>query len=469
VLLAALAAAALKLAARQRGSLSYADAFFPLVLLSWGHYENLLWSWQLTQVMPIGMAIALLLVIVRWAAKPGLRTALISATAVAALPLCGIAGLVFVPGLALWLLAVGRHFARSDRPKARAEALAIWTIGAMAVALIPLYFNGLHVKARPTHDPWAVLQTSVAFLAQGFGPAAVKFQPLVGVLVVALMVATTLGMAGALRSADGARRSQARCLLFYLVAFGGMVLSVGIGRQGTGFPNRYALFAVPALCWIYLTGDTCSRPDIARVLRGGLFLIVLSLVGLNFDLGREYAKGRRQAVRALEAAIRAGHPPSQLIAEHQRALFPFPEDGGAYGHRFLEGRLAALRTKQVGALAHLGPEVAFRQVPLRAVARAQADTTGPGNEIWTFPAERMVYGIRLLRPAGLALADNTQRGRPTTIWWRGSGELYTKARRGVHWWSAGESSATFWIYSPVSAFRVGAESGTAPRILLLVR
>ena len=145
VFLAALAAAAVKLAARQRGSVSYADAFFPLALLSWGHYENLLWSWQVTQVIPIGIAIALLLVIVRWAAQPGLRTALISATAVAALPLCGIAGLVFVPGFALWLLAVGWHLARSPQPKARAEAFAIWTIGAIAVALIPLYLSLIHI------------------------------------------------------------------------------------------------------------------------------------------------------------------------------------------------------------------------------------------------------------------------------------------------------------------------------------
>ncbi|GAB2564031.1 hypothetical protein GCM10027085_65020 [Spirosoma aerophilum] len=469
VLLAALAAGAVKLASRQRGFVSYADAFFPLALLSWGHYENLLWSWQVTQVIPIGIAIALLLVIVRWAAQPTLRTALIAAVAVAALPLCGIAGLVFVPGFALWLLAAGRNLFQSPQRKARAGAFAIWTIGAIAVALIPLYFNDLHIKARVTHDPWAVLQTSVAFLAQGFGPAAGRFKPLVEVFVVAMMVATTLVLVGALRSADGARRSHALCLLFYLGAFGGMLLSVGIGRQGTGFPNRYALFAVPALCWIYLAWGAFSRPDIARAIQGVLFLFVLSLVSLNFDLGREYAKGRRQAVRAMETDIRAGQPPSQIIAAHQKALLPFPEDGGAYGHKFLEGRLAALRTKHAGALAHLGSEMAFRQVPLTDVARVHADSTGKMNEIWTLPEKRFVYGIRLLRPAGLALADNTERGKPTTIYWRSSGKLFSKAGRGVHWWSRGQTSATFWIYAPVTEFAVDAESAPAPRVMLLVR
>ena len=120
----------------------------------------------------------------------------------------------------------------------------------------------------------------------------------------------------------------------------------------------------------------------------------------------------------------------------------------------------------MGAFADLGPEISFRQVPLTEVARAHADTIGNVKDVWTFPDERFVYGIRLLRPAELVPADNTE--RPTTIYWRSSNQLFSKERRGVHWWSPDESSATFWIYSQVTEFAVGAESGTAPQVMLLV-
>ncbi len=36
----------------------YADAFFPLLLRHWGHYENLPWSWQVTQVIPVVIAVS---------------------------------------------------------------------------------------------------------------------------------------------------------------------------------------------------------------------------------------------------------------------------------------------------------------------------------------------------------------------------------------------------------------------------
>jgi len=84
----ALISAVLIAAARElRGRPSVADAFFPLVWMSWGNAENLLWSHQLqmtlTSVGVMATVLALARTVVRrgWLALAGLCTL--------ALPLCG--------------------------------------------------------------------------------------------------------------------------------------------------------------------------------------------------------------------------------------------------------------------------------------------------------------------------------------------------------------------------------------------
>src|SRR5260370_65859 len=44
IMLGALGILMIRGAGRIRGRLSYADAFIPLLLLNWGHYEQILWS-----------------------------------------------------------------------------------------------------------------------------------------------------------------------------------------------------------------------------------------------------------------------------------------------------------------------------------------------------------------------------------------------------------------------------------------
>src|SRR5262245_39185544 len=46
LVLSAAAAALIAFAHRLRGRATYSDAFFPLVLLTWGQAENLIWSFQ---------------------------------------------------------------------------------------------------------------------------------------------------------------------------------------------------------------------------------------------------------------------------------------------------------------------------------------------------------------------------------------------------------------------------------------
>jgi hypothetical protein len=107
LLLAAAAALLMRAVAANRGKSAYTDAFFPAMLLGWGHFENLLWGWQITQVFAVFLALALLAIVTRSGLRPAPATALASVLAVVALPLSGVPGLVYAPGMALWLAVVG--------------------------------------------------------------------------------------------------------------------------------------------------------------------------------------------------------------------------------------------------------------------------------------------------------------------------------------------------------------------------
>ena len=102
--IAAVAAAMILVARRLRGGrTSLADAFFPLLLLHLGNWDNLVWGWQIQFVLPTVLACVLLLVIV---ARPGPPTrwgAAAGAVALIGLPLSGANGLIFAPTLAAWL------------------------------------------------------------------------------------------------------------------------------------------------------------------------------------------------------------------------------------------------------------------------------------------------------------------------------------------------------------------------------
>ena len=42
----------IEVARRRRGYMRYADAFFPLILLSLGQWDNLIWAWEVDHVVP---------------------------------------------------------------------------------------------------------------------------------------------------------------------------------------------------------------------------------------------------------------------------------------------------------------------------------------------------------------------------------------------------------------------------------
>src|SRR5262249_21930169 len=215
----------------RRGRWSYADIFFPMTLLNWGHYHTT-------------CCLGLLLTIVRFGTQVNGWASISSGVAVAALPLCGVPGLAYVPGLALWLAEVGRQKWRAGSTTGRRDALIVWVLVAVAVFLIPIYFIDLKTTVQAPFQLLRTLWTMVAFVAHGLGPAAPALQPWSYALVLSVFLFAAAVLVRALRERDVSTRSRGFAMLMFLLAFSGLAFAVGVARPGTKFPPRYFLFAV---------------------------------------------------------------------------------------------------------------------------------------------------------------------------------------------------------------------------------
>jgi hypothetical protein len=468
LLCAGAAALVMRSAAQSRGRTSHADVFFPLILLSWGHYENFLWGWQLTQVVPVVLVLAILATMVRTGLRPGAASGLACGVIVVALPLCGVPGLVYAPALTGWLVFVGGLQWKAGARGGRPLALALWICAVLAVALVPLYFLGLTTSVRGAPSPVATVGTMVAFLAQGFGPAASASRPVSYLVVFAIGLSGFVALLLAFRRRETASRERVLAFLFFLAGFGALALSVGVARPGLGtFPPRYFLQAAPALVWIYFAWDVSGRPRTAALVRACLVGAALVAVGPNYVAGLDYARMRADRWDAFAADVRRGLPPSALVARHQRTLLPYPEAGGAYWHAELARGLETLRRAEVGIFADLAREGPLREVPIAALAAAEAD--GPAT-LWRFDPPVKLIGLRLLPPRPLAGEEVTAY---VTLAWTPAAAEFTPERRYYHWWNKGEPEARVWIDDDVAALRAEIEHpGDAlgpPTIVLLLR
>lgn len=244
----ALISAVLIAAARElRGRPSVADAFFPLVWMSWGNAENLLWSHQLqmtlTSVGVMATVLALARTVVRrgWLALAGLCTL--------ALPLCGGGGVAQAPVLACLLLWSGLERARSDRP-----AAVISLVSALATfALSAWYFVDLEpslIHARPSSaSEFALAFVGIASLTFGALPSA--GWAFVGSAVL------VIGAATCVRELRGSRTDpRRRALLFGLLAQFALLTAMASSRSDPDYHMRalrYGSLLYPLASAVYLS------------------------------------------------------------------------------------------------------------------------------------------------------------------------------------------------------------------------
>lgn len=283
---ALLSAASLRLvrvARRERGRAAWADALFPALLLNWGHAENLLMGYQLCFALVAVLAVELFL-----AARGGHFKRVLPLTFL--LALCGGAGLVFVPVVAAWRVAVGP-----------ARERWLWLLPA---AYLGVYFVGYE---RPPHhpppaDPLLAAVVAGQVLAMSVGYAAAAVWPAVALALVALGVAT-------LRHA---RTTGERVVV---AAGGAVAVAVGVGRSGfgdfeMGLWSRYGLLTAPLVVMAYFV--LADRPRVRQLLAAA----VLGLLPFNAAVGVDWGAALDRSLAPVEAAARAGVPAADIVRDH---------------------------------------------------------------------------------------------------------------------------------------------------------
>lgn len=389
--LAALAAALMVAARRVRGSPSWADAFFPLILLHWGHAENLLWGWQVGFVSSTAVALALLAILAVRGNRLTRGTLLGVGACLLLLPLCGANGLVLVPPLALWLGWGAYHGAKTGQLGGRADRLAAVVLLLAVAGLVAAYLVGYR---RPEDHPpspgvGAALQTSLECWAMTFGLWGRHAWLPAGLAAAGLWAAAALLAARAAWRLP-ADRPRALGLGLFLAGLMALALVVGWGRSAagpaSGLTGRYVSLMTPALCCLYFLLGSYVRPHVTALAQGGLTVVAGLVLLLNAAEGLEQAEGQCRLAEALERDLGAALPPFVLVDRYSRfpqVLYPDPVRFARY--------LPLLREAGVGPFRQLRDDPDFREVPLADGRNASRRPDGT----LVLSEARFVYAIRL--------------------------------------------------------------------------
>jgi hypothetical protein len=448
IAVSALALAMIVTAQRQRGELSYSDAFFPLLLLHWGHSINLLWGWQLQFFASTILAGIVLLLIVHVKTGIGTASAVVVGACLLLLPLCGGNGLALVPPLALWLGS------SAIRGRGVAEIRTTWSthlilgLALAALLLMVAYFVGYEpVPYHPTSaGVRAIPRTAIQFLTNGLGPATKALWPLSGLVGVCLLVLSVaiLGMTWWKRPRE---RCRVVALLAFLGAMGCLALAIGLGRDG--FESRYVLLAAPAWCCVYFITSLYSSKKINMAARMTLLLITGLMLWPNTRIGIEYADDLRNRLGSFERDMVDGLPIHELSCRYRPDLHPH--------HDIVTDYLPMLRRAGVGQYQSLQDDLPFLQISLFSEQAASTWVAGDGGIargteispylLATLPEAKYLYGVRLKYSSSGSNGISPY----VSVRWKGSDHDSFNDKQ-------------FWKYSPTGD-RANWERGTWTRLL----
>jgi hypothetical protein len=376
--LGALSFAMIRVARHLRGGrTSVADAFFPLVLLHLGHSENLLWSWQMSQIIPTVLACLILLAIVSRQTLTAPVPAVVAGISLILLPLNGANGLIYVPLMAAWLGFYGvwhwRHAKTWPAPRWTNAFLSGSAV--IALALMGLYF--VEYK-RPSWIPpqpslGTALQATVKFLALGFGPIARSSWKLSVLAAIGVLAPSAMLAVRAVLCHQGQERWRAAGVMLFFGNTALFALAMGWGRAAAiplifGFwPLRYALFAVPALCTAYFIWELYGSARLRKAVQVGLFLVMFLLLPFNSMNGFWWIHWFLERDQAFEQDLASGTPLHSLAERHRQVLGAWINPGD------LVDLMAMLHT------ARIAPFAALQGDPVKAEASSPSVIPAQGQ------------------------------------------------------------------------------------------
>jgi hypothetical protein len=372
VVLLSVAALIVLLALRAlRGSCSYHDSIIPLLILSPGHSESLLWYITAVQV---SYCTALSLVALALAAVPTwhltLRGRLGLVACVLLLPGFGSVGLALAAGffITFVVLAIRSKICRLG---------TFLLVGAACVLAIEiaLYLVSLDVATGKGKEKFSsvvdVLVAGTQAATMGFGLFMKRLWPATGIFVVGLCGAAGWAITTKLRSSDPQTRCQAVVGATLLATPVLVSLAIGAGRslQG-GLLGRYTLYTVQLPVVVYMVLATMAPRRYRDFLTFSVFFVVCSGLLFNVSSGLAHGKSLRQSDQALRNDVASGLPLTAIAARHEN-------DWGTNFDQFLPA-ISSLKHHGTGfwASAQPDPPMDFHPVPSGFLAVAHGTKVG---------------------------------------------------------------------------------------------
>jgi hypothetical protein len=325
---------------RLRGSHHYGDILLPLLFLNPGASENFYLGYQIAFAWDVLLGAWLIAIAARVEERTAWATAWRAGTALTLLSLGGWIGLAFVPPGCVWLLWLAWNTGKRG-----------WLIVAWVVVLTRFFAwsywelqqNPLP-GAPPVNDRPTQLRVLNEYLAMTFGPRALKYTGLFGVLAAVVLASTVVLLVWNLRK-------RPTSSLGWLVVLGAVLL-MGYGlaqRRGNGFAMRNLPLLGLASTTIYFSWGRVawarfgSRPlhwlPYSASILVGLFGIALAYTGWTEGLGN--GSFHRERHKQFERDRDNGLSLRFLACKH--FLFPEPDMVQRYeslhrwGHPSLRG------------------------------------------------------------------------------------------------------------------------------------
>lgn len=303
------------------------DAFFPIILLHIGNWENFYWSWQFTFIISVVLSLFLLIVIIQYEQLLSMRMAVVATICTISLPLCGANGLMYVmPVIPLMCYEAYMHLRSKETGANRAIGFLLSCAVLVTILTIIFYFIGYVRPAwyPPSPSILVTLKTGAKFMALGLGPIASAFWGLAICVVLALIISTAMLLIFTLFRIRGAAFRRAVGLLFVLSGNIFFAMAMGYGR-GTmvptlGLPIRYVFLAVPALVICYGSWELYGKNQLAKFVQMALFFIMVFLLYKNTIKGLSWRNYYIRGTDAVANDIKKGVSATELVDHHQQFL-----------------------------------------------------------------------------------------------------------------------------------------------------
>jgi hypothetical protein len=344
---------------RVRGHWLWTDAFFPCLMLNWGHAANLVMSFQVQLVLAgcLGCATAALFA---GRERPSAKVLGWLGLILAAWPLCSAAGIACGLAIAPFFAACLWYRYDTDRPLSKS-----------AVGLAALLLVAIPVESLLTFVPRAALHPPATDRVQLIRHVILEFGMAFGAIVRVIGYPVAIASVGLSSAAlwwlwRGREQSPATLLSrigLTLVIFAHLGLAAGIawGRSGLGeravLAARYVTLICPLLVAVYLAAVRCAPDGWRQLVTAGLCLAHIALYPAYVIGGWSTTYPRKTEAAALVLEISNGVPITELVKRHSKFFYPSDEH--------LERQLRRLHDAKIGIFADLRIEPQTADVRLQ--------------------------------------------------------------------------------------------------------